>query len=169
MKIFLDMDGCLTAFDPMVKTLGSKASEGLSEEATDSQKQAMYDAIEEAGLKFWSTMPWKNDGKSLWTLVKPFNPVLLSSPGKFSFAENGKLLWIKRNIPGTTVYFSNSKSEYVDPYDTSILIDDMKKNISAWEEAGGVGILHTSTENTERIFLELVWDVPHIDPSQKYW
>jgi len=169
MKLFVDMDGVLTGFSTAVETLGDKAAEGLSDDATEDQKQVMYDAIEEAGIKFWSTMPWKNDGKSLWTLVQPYNPVLLTSPGKFSHAENGKLLWVKRHIPGTPVYFSDTKSEYVDTYETSILIDDNKTNISAWEEEGGVGILHTSTEATEKIFLELLWESPTLDPSKKYW
>ena len=30
----------------------------------------------------------------------------------------------------------------------SVLIDDRKKNIEAWEENGGIGILHTSAEDT---------------------
>ena len=29
-----------------------------------------------------------------------------------------------------------------------ILIDDRKDNIERWEAAGGIGILHTTTENT---------------------
>ena len=30
----------------------------------------------------------------------------------------------------------------------SILIDDRQINIDQWEDAGGIGILHTSTNNT---------------------
>ena len=30
----------------------------------------------------------------------------------------------------------------------SVLIDDRQKNIDAWIEAGGIGILHTSAANT---------------------
>ena len=30
----------------------------------------------------------------------------------------------------------------------SVLIDDRKKNIEAWEDNGGIGILHTSAEDT---------------------
>ena len=32
--------------------------------------------------------------------------------------------------------------------------------IDAWEQAGGIGILHQSLANTERQFLELLWNNP---------
>jgi hypothetical protein len=79
-------------------------------------------------------------------------------------------LWVKNNLPGTSLFLTENKSDYVDPYELSVLIDDMKKNIGAWEEVGGVGILHTSTADTERKFLELLWNVPEIlDPAKIYW
>jgi hypothetical protein len=160
MKLYLDMDGVLTGFKTAVETLGAEATKGLSEDASEIQKQKMYDLIEAVGVKFWSTMPWATGGKQLWALVEPFRPVLLTSTGKFTFAKNGKLLWIKRNVPGTSVFFSDSKSEYVDPYETCILIDDMKNNIEGWKEMGGMGILHTSFEDTEKQLLTFLWDSP---------
>ena len=182
MKLYLDMDNCLTDFNKAVQALGDQAAEGLSEEATEDQKQVMYDAIEKAGEDFWAKMSWKEDGKKLWELVQPFKPVLLSSPGLFRYAKAGKIAWVLDNIPGTPLFLTDRKSEYVDPYDTSILIDDMQKNISAWEECGGIGIKHTSTENTEKILMDLLsdsekektvlkalWTVPEIDPSLIYW
>jgi 5'-nucleotidase len=167
--MYLDMDGCLTGFDTAVESLGQAAAEGLSDDASELQKQVMYDAIEEAQEKFWSTMPWAREGKQLWVLVQPFNPTLLTSPGLFSYAEGGKLQWIKRNIPGTPVFFSDSKSEYVDPYEPCVLIDDNKTNIAAWKDEGGIGILHTSLESTEKELLELMWEAPTIEAKLKYW
>lgn len=169
MKVFVDLDGCLTDFDKAVRKLGPEAAKGLEVDAPETAKQVMYDAIEKAGEPFWSQMEWKPDGKELWEIVRKFNPVLLSSPGRFTGAPSGKLLWVKNNIPGTTLFLSDNKSEYIDPYEQSVLIDDMKKNIGAWEEVGGEGILHTSTPETERKFLELLWNVPDIHPEQIYW
>ena len=169
MKLFIDMDNTITAFDATVEALGPEAAQGLSDKATEVQKQVMYDAIEKAGIKFWSSMPWKMGGKQLWAMVQPFRPTLLTSPGEFTYAVNGKQIWVKRNIPGTSIYFSDSKSEYVDPYELSVLIDDRKNNIDAWKECGGIGILHTSFEETEKKILELTWDVPHISADLKYW
>ncbi|MBE3087011.1 MAG: hypothetical protein IMZ64_12440 [Bacteroidetes bacterium] len=170
MKLFVDCDGVLTNFDKAVQALGPEVAKGLSDDAPETDKQVMYDAIEKAGESFWSKMEWTPNGKELWEVVKNFNPVLLSSPGRFSAAPSGKILWVKNNLPGTTLFLSENKSDYVDPYELSVLIDDMKKNIGAWEEAGGEGILHTSTADTERKFLELLWNVPEIlDPSKIYW
>jgi hypothetical protein len=169
MKIFVDMDQTLTGFIASVESLGAQATEGLLDDANEIQKQRMYDAIENAGLTFWSLMPWAKGGKQLWSMIQPLDSVLLTSTGKFTYAKNGKLLWIKKNIPGTTVFFSESKSEYVNPYETSILIDDMKNNIEAWKEAGGIGILHVSFEDTEKQLLNLLWETPVISAKMKYW
>ena len=160
MKLYVDMDECLTAFNEAVKKLGPHAAEGLDPKASNLQKKILRDSVEKAGENFWSKMDWKNDGKELWAIVKPFNPSLLTSPGIFTHAQSGKILWVKKHIPGTTILFSTTKSEYVNPYETSILIDDLKKNISAWEAAGGIGILHQSTTTTERQLLELLWENP---------
>jgi hypothetical protein len=42
--------------------------------------------------------------------------------------------------------YSKNKQKYAAP--NHVLIDDRKDIIERWEEAGGVGILHTSTKNT---------------------
>ena len=169
MKLFVDLDGTLTAFDKAVTKLGPTAAAGLGENATQADKQIMYDAIEKAGEPFWADMEWLPEGKELWKIVEKFHPVLLSSPGKFQYAPSGKQAWVNNNLPGISLFLTDSKSEYIDPYDMSVLIDDNRNNIGAWEEMGGEGILHTSTSDTERKFLELLWNVPDINPDQIYW
>ena len=39
--------------------------------------------------------------------------------------------------------------------DGNVLIDDEPKNIEAWEDAGGIGILHTSAKETINKLKEL--------------
>ena len=39
--------------------------------------------------------------------------------------------------------------------DGNVLIDDRPKNIEAWENAGGIGILHTSAKETINKLKEL--------------
>lgn len=163
MKLFVDLDGCLTDFDQAVADLGEEYTAGLADDAPEDVKQKMYDAIEKAGEDFWAKMKWTEDGKELWALVKKLNPTILSSPGKFQSAPAGKILWIQKNIPGTSLFLSDTKSEYIDPYDLSILIDDNRDNIGGWEQGGGEAILHTSAAETERKLLELLWATPEID------
>lgn len=169
MKLYVDMDNCLTDFSKAVQKLGPEAEAGLADDAPQTTKQIMYDAIEAAGESFWADMDWTEDGKELWKIVEKFNPVLLSSPGKFQWAPSGKQMWVKENLPGISLFLTDFKPEYIDPYEMSVLIDDSKPNIGAWEESGGEGILHTSTPQTEKQFLEMLWDVPNLDPSQIYW
>jgi hypothetical protein len=168
LKVYCDCDGVLTDFKGAVKKLGPEAEKGLEENAPLKIKQKMWDAIEKAGESFWSNMEWTPDGKDLWELLKRFNPILLSSPGKFKSAPSGKTLWVKNNVPGTPLFLTESKSEYVDPYELSILIDDNKNNIGGWEQSGGKGILHTNSGDTERKFLELLWATPEIDISKYF-
>ena len=163
MKMYVDLDSTLTDFRKAVTDLGEAA--GLEENAPTNVKQKMYDAIEKAGVSFWADMDWMPEGKKLWNLVKRFNPTILSSPGKFQFAPEGKRTWVIKNIPGTSLFLSDSKSEYVDPYELSILIDDNKDNVGGWEEAGGEAILHTTLDQTERKLLELLWATPEVDVS----
>ena len=163
MKLYLDMDGCLTDFNKAVTDLGEEFAAGLANDAPEDVKQKMYDAIEKAGESFWADMKWTSDGKDLWATVKKFNPTLLSSPGKFSYAPAGKTTWVNRNIPGTSLFLSDSKADYIDPYEMSILIDDSRNNIGGWEQGGGEAILHTSAAETERKLLELLWATPEIN------
>jgi len=152
LKIYLDMDDVLTAFSETVKALG--AGSGLDMDALDEDRQRMYKAIEEAGEGFWAKMPWTKDGKDLWNFLKLYHPVLLSSPGKFRDAEPGKQTWVNRELPGVTLICDAEKYRYAER--GSILIDDMKDNIEAWEEAGGTGILHTDASSTKEKLKELL-------------
>lgn len=139
-KVYCDMDGVLCAFEEQVKKLGEVPAQGLADDATEEQKQAMYDAIEEAKEDFWATMPWTENGKKLWKILKPYKPVILSSPGKFLYAPAGKNTWMNKNLPGVTYFLEEDKWVFVEP--ESVLIDDMEKNIRDWDAAGGFGILY---------------------------
>jgi hypothetical protein len=88
------------------------------------------------------------DGKELWNYIKGYNPELLSAPSREESSKIGKFTWVKRNIPGTKLLLKSAerKQEYATP--NAILIDDRADNIQRWKDAGGVGIHHTSAENT---------------------
>jgi len=139
-KVLLDMDSCITDFDKAVKKLGLKAAKGLAEDASEEEKQFMYDKIEEAGSKFWSDMDWYPKGQELWKTVKNYNPVLLSSPGLFKWAPAGKQNWVSENLPGISLFLESDKYIFAEP--DAVLIDDSSSNIEGWKDAGGIGILY---------------------------
>jgi len=70
--------------------------------------------------------------------------------GKLVTAAEDKAEWVARYLsPRIEVICTDGwtgKAAYARP--DAILIDDMQRNIDAWQAAGGIGIRHTSEENT---------------------
>ena len=67
-----------------------------------------------------------------------------------------KKQWLKNHYgieEGVICCLSKDKQNYGKPKD--ILIDDRAPNIERWVEMGGIGILHTSAEDTIRQLKEL--------------
>jgi hypothetical protein len=141
-KIYCDMDGVLVDFDRgYFELTGEKASFG-----TDPEK--FWAPITKAGAAFWIKLQWMPDGRELWNFIKSYSPVLLSAPSRQESSKIGKFTWVKRNIPGTKLILraADRKQEFATP--NSILIDDRADNIQRWNDAGGIGIHHTSAEST---------------------
>jgi hypothetical protein len=142
-KIYCDMDGVLADFESGYEELTGIDLRGEFQKGED-----FWDPISKAGVGFWAGLKWMPDGQKLWDYLKPFNPVLLSAPSREQSSRIGKHVWVKHKIPGTKLIlrYASQKQELATP--ESILIDDRQVNIDQWEAAGGIGILHTSTDNT---------------------
>ena len=142
-KIYCDMDGVLVDFESGYEELTGIDLRGEFQKGDD-----FWDPISKAGVGFWAGLKWMPDGQKLWDYLKPFNPVLLSAPSREQSSRIGKHVWVKHKIPGTKLIlrYAKQKQELATP--ESILIDDRQVNIDQWETAGGIGILHTSTDNT---------------------
>ena len=141
-KIYCDLDGVLTDFDGDVKKKTGKTPDQLDAE------NRFWPTIEHLGIDFWENMSWASDGKTLWNFIKDKHPTILSAPSRDPKSREGKENWIKREL-GSTKYIlvpAKQKQKYASL--TSILIDDMSKNIEQWGAAGGIGILHTSAKST---------------------
>ncbi len=148
MKVYLDMDGCLTDFDKAVRKLGPEAAKGLGDDAKEADQRKMWQAIDNAREFFWSEMEWMPEGKKLWEVVKPYNPVLLSSPGQIKWAQAGKELWVRDNLPGVSLIVEPDKYYYAEM--DAVLIDDMKRNTNRWRDCGGTSILYENSPDLVR-------------------
>lgn len=155
------MDATLTDFEGSVKELGPEAARGLDDNADPEIKQKMYNAIEGSREKFWANMKWLPGSKQLWSWLSQFQPVLLSSPGLFSYARPGKIEWVKKNIPGTTLFLEPDKWRYAER--CAILIDDSEENIIAWVNRGGIGVLF---KNPTQVKDDLIAAIKKISPSR---
>jgi len=126
----------------------------------------------------WANMQWKSGGKKIWEKIKSmdYTPwILTKAPvngnviyGKkysnlhteskpFLNAVRGKLKWIEYNLgedqlDRTIICPINFKKSNIIRHKPKgkkyVLVDDNKEYISDWENAGGVGILRTTTEET---------------------
>ena len=145
-KIFSDMDGVLTDFDTRFK----KYSDGIAPSDYEKQygKEKFWELADGPGVAFWVGMPWMEDGKKYWNYIKNYDVELLSSPSRSQTSRLGKRLWVRNNIPGVklTLAQARNKQNYAEP--NHILIDDRKSNIDQWKAQGGIGILHTSADDT---------------------
>ena len=83
------------------------------------------------------------------------NLEILSSPSSSQTSVVGKEEWMEKNLPGVKLNLeqSNNKQVYAEP--NAILIDDREDIIERWNKAGGIGIHHTSAENTIKQLKEL--------------
>ena len=144
-KIFCDMDGVLCDFDKRFDQFGGMSPEEYKSKYGDKEFESLIDKV---GAQFWAKMPWMSDGKQLWKSIEKYNPSLLSTPSEEASSRYGKHLWVKENLPGTKLILANREKKKNYSKKNRILIDDRQDTIQEWNARGGIGILHTSAENT---------------------
>jgi|APGre2960657404_1045060.scaffolds.fasta_scaffold01854_10 hypothetical protein len=150
--VYLDMDGVLCDFD-------TAFSEILPE--LDDKKRFKQAVMEHNIFRKLKPMP---DALELLKFVGSLSHVyveILTSVGTFDEkqgheAKLQKSDWLtRRNIPykPNFVRTKHEKSKYATPY--SILIDDSLGCITPFNEAGGYGILHTSSTDSMKQLQEV--------------
>lgn len=158
--IFLDSDGVLADFEKAVIELHGPNYKNL-------HPITFWRPITKEIDNFFSTLSPMNDAVELAEYVKDIDgynvKVLTALPrptDKAVTAGDDKTKWIQKHIDSTleviTVIGGKNKAKYCkSPED--ILIDDTQRNIDAWKEAGGIGILHTSTLDTIKQLEEIIY------------
>ena len=130
-----------------------KYSPGKSKPAAKYMYSLVHDDEE-----FWANLPWQPGGKQLWSYIRQFDPDILTSPmdkaGKTE-SLSGKLTWVEKNLglDADKVNFAHDKYKFaVSPEGKpNILIDDFKTKVEPFTDAGGIGILHISADNTIKL------------------
>ena len=150
-RIYCDMDGVLCDFK-------KKAEQVIGLPITQwahKSKAEKWDPIKKHRT-FWSELPWMSGGRTLWTYIKRFNPYILSAHVEEVHDPNcvpGKLRWCQKNISLGQNRIHLVKRVQKQNYakfggEPAILIDDYKKNTDQFTARGGIGILHTTPQNT---------------------
>jgi hypothetical protein len=149
--IFCDMDGVLVDFDKGYEELTGKSTQHANEQGKDGFWNLLKKSLEEKGLTeydYWVNLPWMSDGQILWDYIKQYNPYILTAPSIDPGSKQGKREWVQRLDGMKNIYFKPARFKQELSAKNRILIDDREDTINRWNEAGGIGILHTSAANT---------------------
>ena len=136
-KLYLDMDGTLVDFVSQVNKYGYWR--------TDKENKVDWDKVKAMGSRFWSEMDWfpgaKDPFKSFqeWDSQGKIELYILSSID-FDSGVEGKKLWITSHtdFPLEKVIFCVEPGDKVNWADKdSWLVDDRKKSLDPFQQAGG--------------------------------
>lgn len=153
-EVNCDMDGVIAHFQQGVLKVFPSFEEGRTE-AVKKQDRLMWAAItkhQKEGNHFWYELEPMPDAHELWNFIKPYNPYILSAAGQPHFkAMEQKIRWLNKyfQVPEDRIRIvqrSHEKAQYAHP--GAVLIDDKRKALDPWIEAGGIGVLHTSAANS---------------------
>jgi hypothetical protein len=154
-EIFLDIDGVFADFDKGVQKILDEPYSERRYEKEPKFKKKMWDTINKYrkdGKEFWFNLELLPDAMDLWNYTKKYNPTFLTATGTSGKekTEDEKRRWVAdkfgKNVPVLVVEAARDKKKH--SKENRILVDDKEKAIKPWEEAGGIGILHTSSANT---------------------
>lgn len=145
----VDLDGTLADFDKKVREItGSRPSELKSSRLWTAIKK-YNDEVE----PFFESLEWMSGSKALWNFaVANFETVnVLTATGYTpSDGADQKRRWCAKELHGYNevicVPAGRDKAKFASS--NSILVDDRDYVVNAWAKAGGVGILHTSPQNS---------------------
>ena len=151
-RIFIDMDGVLADF-----LRGVEGPQYLGEPLTnDAEGHSTYDDRKEelTNKRLFANLPPMVDMYDLLAYVRhcevPWEILTAAGEVNRHLVVHDKNEWIKRHVdptvPVTCTFTGTQKAAYA--FEGSVLIDDRKKNIDAWVDAGGIGIVHVSARDT---------------------
>jgi len=158
--ILLDMDGVLSCFNKAIcdlldidiedKKIRDMLKAGKYLDDTDlTTPEKLWGAVNDKGLEFWSEMEIYPYAKKLYNEMKKIGTVgFLTSPGSCVFAGTGKMQWIKKHFGEdglVTMIIGKNKHYCAQP--GVILVDDHKKNVNKFKDAGGKGFVWPSGLN----------------------
>ena len=162
--IFSDMDGVLADFDKGYRDLTGMTTQHADSQGKNEFWKIFRNSLKEKGIsekEYWAGLDWMSDGKKYWDYIKQYNPYVLTAPSvnfdapedqryspEYNQSMQGKTEWGQRLSNMRKMYFASAKNKVKFARPNTILIDDRKDTIDAWNAAGGIGIFHTSADDT---------------------
>ena len=148
-QIFIDLDGVMADFDRYFFERFGKVCQIME----DDEMWALIDTHEP---DFFYNLPMMPDAIEIFAKALEYtNPIFLTACPKHTYhnAAEQKKAWVRKHICQNTLVLpvlgGINKRCFIQKQG-DILIDDFEKNINAWTENGGYGILHTSVQETKK-------------------
>lgn len=142
-KIYVDMDGVIA---DLFGYISDHYNVGHYKEVSDILMQKFFKEVD--AEKMFSELPKFHSTDTLIhgivRIAGSYN--ICSSPLQFDKEGSirGKKAWLNKHLHPTPAqeFFTHDKAQFAKQSDgtPNILIDDYKKNINAWNSAGGIGI-----------------------------
>jgi len=153
--IYCDMDGVLTDYVASFRDVFDEEPTNVFATLGEESVNAILNDVE----GYWRDMPWMEDGRELWTFIKNYKPILLTTPAvSVKACKQDKTEWKNEHLgKDVNIVFSSTKYDYAAP--DAVLIDDKKENIDSFINNGGIGILHTSAEETIKQLIPILNDL----------
>lgn len=156
-RIFVDMDGVLADFNTGVETLTGREFPNTDAGHND------YDERKEelTNKRLFRNLPPMPDMYDLIAYIRhtglPWEILTAAGVINRELVVFDKNEWIREYVsPSVVVTCTMTGSQKgMFAIKGSVLIDDRQKNLDAWEAHGGIGILHTSAEDTINQLKEL--------------
>ena len=143
--LYIDSDGVICGFDELAyEIMGGRHIHEVP-------KGTLWAAVERHG-SFFESLPLIDGAERLIEYAQSqFKSVSILTATGFTphDAAEQKRRWYAKHFPDLTVHIvSKSPDKAAFAHPRAILVDDRAKSIDPWVAAGGIGILHTSVDDT---------------------
>lgn len=153
-RIYLDLDGVMADFDAHFEALFQRSCK----DTPDDEKWPLIYAHGD----FFQTMPMCPGAAEFWGRHADRGLIVLTACAKSQYESTArqKRAWVRRHLGAHVTVLPvqggvNKRLFMHAPGD--VLIDDYRRNTEAWEEHGGIAILHRSWEETEKQLGRILW------------
>ena len=148
MQCFLDLDGVLVDFVGGALKLHGRPDFPRKDIIWDFNEQLNLSPQafwRNMGFDFWHGLLWTTEGRAILQIAKHYfgdaNIAILTSPSKTPGCLDGKLSWIKNNIPEFSRQFFIGPAKHLLASPGKLLIDDCDNNTEKFEDCGGKVLL----------------------------
>ncbi len=164
MKCYIDLDGVMVDLE---RGLYETLNFTFPTEYNSTSRKIIHDmwyTIQRDHPHFWENLHPMQGYKELYSVIRMIDPqpfILSATPEPYTGTEERDCRWQKTNwvynhlgqtqAIRTIITKSKLKQNYVQKNQPCMLIDDHPGNIQRWNDAGGIGILHKSNEETIEI------------------